>query len=79
MKNINTLISKWILEDHLNDQALGNKIRKHYWLNLHPREHWVWEDDVEEMSGYGYDDASRGHNDDDDDILSGQELDDLYA
>ena len=54
MKNINTLISKWILEDHLNDQALGHKVRTHYWRELHPREHWVWEDDVEEMGGYEY-------------------------
>lgn len=68
MKNINTLISKWILEDHLTDQDLGHKVRAHYWRELHPREHWIWENDEEEMSGYGYDDASRSYDDGEDEI-----------
>ena len=68
MTNTDTLITKWLLEDKLNDQELGNKIRMHYWRNLHPREHWVWEDDDEEMNGYGYDDASRFNDDGEDEI-----------
>jgi hypothetical protein len=67
MTSINTLISKWILEDHLTDPELGNKIRTYYWRELHPREHWVWEDDGEEMSGYGYDEAFQ--NDDGEDEI----------
>lgn len=62
------LISKWILEDHLNDQALGHKVRTHYWRDLHPTEHWVWEDEREGLSGYGYDDASRVYEDGEDEI-----------
>ena len=60
INKLRTMISKWVLEDKLNDQEIGKKVRKHYWRELHPREHWVWQDDESEMSGYGYDDASSG-------------------
>jgi len=43
MKNINTLISKWIIEDKLNDQDLGNKVRAWYWTQDHSKEHWFFE------------------------------------
>ena len=61
---LRTMISKWVLEDKLNDQEIGRKVRKHYWKEIHSYEHWIWQDDESEMSGYGYDDASRGSNDD---------------
>jgi len=56
------MISKWVVEDKLNDMQIGSKIRKHYWREIHSYEHWL--NDEGDMSGYGYDDASRSHNDD---------------
>ena len=64
INTLRTMISKWVMEDKLNDQEIGRKVRKHYWREIHSYEHWVWQDDETEMSGYGYDDASRGSNDD---------------
>ena len=69
INKLRTMISKWVLEDKLNDQEIGRKVRKHYWKEIHSYEHWM--NDGEGMSGYGYDDASSG--------LSSQELDDLYG
>jgi len=66
---LKTMISKWVLEDKLNDSEIGRKIRKHYWKEIHSYEHWVWEDDEAEMSGYGYDDVSRGSFDDGEDEI----------
>ena len=71
---LRTMISKWVIEDKLDDQQIGSKIRQHYWKEIHSYEHWM--NDEGGMSGYGYDDAS-SYNDDVG--LSGQELDDLYA
>ena len=71
---LRTMISKWVIEDKLDDQQIGSKIRQHYWKEIHSYEHWM--NDEEGMSGYGYDDASSYS---DDVGLSGQELDDLYA
>ena len=64
LDKLRTMISKWVLEDRLEDKEIGHKIRRHYWKEIHSYEHWIWEDDEAEMSGYGYDDASRGYNDD---------------
>ena len=71
---LRTMISKWVIEDKLDDQQIGSKIRQHYWKEIHSYEHWM--NDEGEMSGYGYDDASSYS---DDVGSSGQELDDLYA
>ena len=68
MDKLRTMISKWVLEEKLNDQQIGYKVRKHYWKEIHSHEHWIWEDDEAEMSGYGYDDASRGYDDGEDEI-----------
>ena len=57
-------VNKWITESHLNDQALGEKVRHWFWREGKTTEHWLYEDGEEEMSGYGYDDASRGFDDD---------------
>ena len=70
---LRTMISKWVIEDKLNDQQIGSKIRKHYWKEIHSYEHWMNEGG---MSGYGYDDASSYSEDVG---LSGQELDDIYG
>ena len=56
------MISKWVIEDKLNDMQIGSKIRKHYWREIHSYEHWM--NDESEMSGYGYDDASSRFEDD---------------
>ena len=61
---LRTMISKWVMEDRLEDKEIGYNIRKYYWKEIHSYEHWIWEDDKAEMSGYGYDDASRIYNDD---------------
>lgn len=55
-------VNKWITESHLNDQALGEKVRHWFWREGKTTEHWLYEGD-EEMSGYGYDDASRVYDD----------------
>ena len=68
INKLRTMISKWVLEDKLNDQEIGRKVRKHYWKEIHSYEHWVWEDDETEMSGYGYDDTSRSTDDGGDEI-----------
>ena len=70
---LRTMISKWVIEDKLNDSEIGRNIRKHYWKEIHSYEHWMNEG---EMSGYGYDDASSYSEDVG---LSGQELDDIYG
>ena len=57
------MVNKWITESHLNDQALGEKVRHWFWREGKTTEYWLYEDE-EEMSGYGYDDASRGFDDD---------------
>jgi len=62
INKLRTMISKWVVEDKLNDMQIGSKIRKHYWREIHSYEHWL--NDEGDMSGYGYDDASRSHNDD---------------
>ena len=67
------MINKWVTEEHLNDQALGEKVRHWFWRNEKTTEHWLNEG---EMSGYGYDDASSYSEDVG---LSGQELDDIYG
>ena len=41
MHFINVLLEEWIKTDHLNDQALGNEVRKWYWKNEHRTEHWM--------------------------------------
>ena len=69
LDTLRTMISKWVIEDKLNDSEIGRNIRKHYWKEIHSYEHWVWEDDEAEMSGYGYDDASRGSFDDGEDEI----------
>ena len=68
INKLRTMISKWVIEEKLNDMQIGSKIRHLYWKEIHSYEHWM---DEGEMSGYGYDDASSG--------LSSQELDDLYG
>ena len=60
---INQLINKWITESHLNDRELGEKVKHWFWREGKTTEHWLYEGD-EEMSGYGYDDASRVYDDD---------------
>ena len=60
---LRTMISKWVIEDKLNDMQIGSKIRKHYWREIHSYEHWM-NDGEEGMSGYGYDDASSQFEDD---------------
>ena len=68
MKNtIDKLINKWIMEGKLNDQALGEKVRHWFWREGKTTEHWLYEDEGD-MSGYGYDDASRGYDDGEDEI-----------
>ena len=67
INKLKTMISKWVMEDKLNDQEIGRKVRKHYWKNIHTHENWLFEDD-EGWSGYGYDDASRGYDDGEDEI-----------
>ena len=62
VNKLRTMISKWVMEDKLTDESLGRKIRKHYWKEIHSYEHWL--NEGEEMSGYGYDDASRMYDDD---------------
>ena len=42
---LRTMISKWVMEDKLNDQSLGYNIRKFYWKEIHSYEHWLNEDD----------------------------------
>lgn len=60
-------VTKWITEEHLNDGELGTKVRHWFWREGQTKEHWLFEDE-EEMSGYGYDDASRVYDDGDDEI-----------
>jgi len=66
---LRTMISKWVMEDKLNDQQIGHEIRKYYWKEIHSYEHWIWQDGEEKLSGYGYDDASRGTYDDGEDEI----------
>ena len=42
---INQLINKWITETHLNDQALGQKVRHWFWREGQTKEHWLFEDE----------------------------------
>ena len=72
---LRTMISKWVIEDKLNDMQIGAQIRKHYWKEIHSYEHWL--NEGEGMSGYGYDDASSYR--DNEVELTGQELDDIYG
>ena len=67
---LRTMISKWVIEDKLNDSEIGRNIRKHYWKEIHSYEHWMND------GGGGCDDNSSYSEDVG---LSGQELDDLYA
>jgi hypothetical protein len=38
---LRTMISKWVMEDKLNDQQIGHEIRKYYWKEIHSYEHWM--------------------------------------
>lgn len=31
MNDINILLKRWIIEEHMNNQELGNKVREYYW------------------------------------------------
>lgn len=31
MNDINVLLNRWIIEERLNNQELGNKVREYYW------------------------------------------------
>ena len=44
---LRTMISKWVIEDKLNDSELGRNIRNHYWKEIHTHEHWM-NDEYEE-------------------------------
>ena len=71
LEQIRTMISKWVIEDKLNDQEIGLNIRKYYWKEIHSYEHWM---NDEEGDGYG------GNSSYSNDVgLSGQELDDMYG
>jgi len=60
MNKLKSLITKWVLEDKMNDQALGQQVRKYYWREIHSYEHWLNEEDgVSEKAFWGYDDDSR--------------------
>ena len=82
---LRTMISKWVVEDKLNDQHIGYEIRKFYWKEIHSYEHWLNEDDkpqdvLDYMYGGGDDmviGSARGQNDDVGNI--GEELDDIYG
>jgi len=41
---LRTMISKWVVEDKLNDQHIGYEIRKYYWREIHSYEHWLNEE-----------------------------------
>ena len=41
---LKTMISKWVVEDKLNDQHIGYEIRKYYWREIHSYEHWLNEE-----------------------------------
>ena len=41
---LRTMISKWVVEDKLNDQHIGYEIRKFYWKEIHSYEHWLNEE-----------------------------------
>ena len=41
---LRTMVSKWVVEDKLNDQSLGYNIRKYYWKEIHSYEHWLNEE-----------------------------------
>ena len=61
INKLRTMISKWVLEDKLNDQEIGRKVRKHYWKEIHSYEHWM-NDEFEEggdlmMGDSSYDDG----------------------
>ena len=61
INKLRTMISKWVMEEKLNDQALGHNIRKFYWKEIHSYEHWM-HDDYEEggdlmMGDSRYDDG----------------------
>ena len=62
------MVNKWITEEHLNDSQLGTKVKHWFWRNGKTTEHWLYDDGEEEMSGYGYDDASRSYDDGEDEI-----------
>lgn len=60
MNKLKSLITKWVLEDKMNDQALGQQVRKYYWREIHSYEHWLNEEDgVSEKAFWGYGDDSR--------------------
>ena len=61
---INQLINKWITEAHLNDQALGQKVRHWFWREGQTKEHWLFEDE----EGDGWDDVSSVYDDGEDEI-----------
>ena len=52
MNRLKTLISKWVVEDKMNDQALGQEVRKFYWKEIHSYENWLHED-IEEDTVWG--------------------------
>ena len=81
---LRTMISKWVVEDKLNDQHIGYEIRKYYWKEIHSYEHWLNEDDkpqdvLDYMYGGGDDVVEDNSSYSDDVGLSGQELDDIYG
>jgi len=85
MKNeLRTMISKWVVEDKLNDQHIGYEIRKYYWKEIHSYEHWLNEDDkpqdvLDYMYGGGDDVVEDKSSYSADVGLSGHELDDIYG
>ena len=81
---LRTMISKWVVEDKLNDQHIGYEIRKYYWKEIHSYEHWLNEEnpptDVLDYMYGGGDDVVEDKSSYSDDVgLSGQELDDIYG
>ena len=73
---LRTMISKWVMEDKLNDQSLGYNIRKFYWKEIHSYEHWLNEenhpiDALDYMYGGGDEDMVVGNK-----SIDGEEYDD---
>ena len=55
INTLRTMISKWVMEEKLNDQALGHNIRKYYWREIHSYEHWMDEtDETQDVLDYMY-------------------------
>ena len=60
MHFFNVLLDKWIKTDKLDNDTLGNKVRKWFYKNENRIEHWLidegnvpWDsDDVDESRGY---------------------------